>query len=232
MRNVFVTGANRGIGLELVRQLLERGDRVFAACRSPELAPDLNSLQVDYADTLIVLPLDVTNASAIEHAVTMVKGFTQGLDILFNNAGVGGGREALGQIKEADLMETYRVNAVAPLMIAQAMLPLLERGDRPVIVNVTSRMGSVADNSSGGSYAYRASKAALNILNKSLSIDLTGKGIISIVIHPGWVQTDMGGRAAPLLVRESAEGILRVVDALCWENTGSFLDWQGEVIPW
>jgi NAD(P)-dependent dehydrogenase (short-subunit alcohol dehydrogenase family) len=206
MQRVFVTGANRGIGLELVRQMLLRGDRVFATCRQPELATELNRLQENHNGILTVLPLDVANKEAIDHAVSTVRGFADGLDALFNNAGVGGGREPLGQIIENDLVQTYRVNAVAPLMIAQALLPLLEKGDRPAIVNITSRMGSIDDNGSGGYYAYRASKAALNMLNKSLAIDLARNSIISVVIHPGWVQTDMGG--------------------------GKFLDWKGDVIPW
>jgi NAD(P)-dependent dehydrogenase (short-subunit alcohol dehydrogenase family) len=232
MQRVFVTGANRGIGLELVRQMLLRGDRVFATCRQPELATELNRLQENHNGILTVLPLDVANKEAIDHAVSTVRGFADGLDALFNNAGVGGGREPLGQIIENDLVQTYRVNAVAPLMIAQALLPLLEKGDRPAIVNITSRMGSIDDNGSGGYYAYRASKAALNMLNKSLAIDLARNSIISVVIHPGWVQTDMGGQGAPLPVSDSVKGILQVIDTLSRNDTGKFLDWKGDVIPW
>ncbi len=232
MRNLFITGANRGIGLELTRRSLERGDRVFAACRSPENAAQLNHLQERHSDRLLVLPLDVTSGLAITSAVATVQGLSDHLDILFNNAGVAGDESPLGRVEASELLDTYATNAVAPLMIAQACLPLLRRGERPVIANVTSRMGSIADNSSGGYYGYRASKAALNMLNASLALDLAGQGIIAVVLHPGWVRTDMGGSGASLSVEESVVGLLKVVDGLQAADSGRFFAWDGEEIPW
>jgi NAD(P)-dependent dehydrogenase (short-subunit alcohol dehydrogenase family) len=232
MRNLFITGANRGIGLELTRRSLERGDRVFAACRSPENAAQLNYLQERHSDRLLVLPLDVTSGLAITSAVATVQGLSDHLDILFNNAGVAGDESSLGRVEASELLDTYATNAVAPLMIAQACLPLLRRGKRPVIANITSRMGSIADNGSGGYYGYRASKAALNMLNASLALDLADQGIIAVVLHPGWVRTDMGGAGATLSVEQSVEGLLVVVDGLGPEDSGRFLSWEGEEIPW
>ncbi len=232
MRLAFVTGANRGIGLELTRRSLERGDQVFAGCRSPENAAQLNHLQERYGDRLLVLPLDVTSGSAITSAVATVQGFSDHLDVLFNNAGVAGDESPLGQVETSELLDTFATNAVAPLMIAQACLPLLRRGQRPVIANITSRMGSIADNGSGGWYGYRASKAALNMLNASLALDLADQGIIAVVLHPGWVRTDMGGSGATLSVERSVEGLLAVVEGLSPEDSGRFLSWDGEKVPW
>ncbi|MEE9466129.1 MAG: SDR family oxidoreductase [Candidatus Neomarinimicrobiota bacterium] len=232
MQHVFITGANRGIGLGLVRHALDRGNRVFAGCRSPENAGDLNHLHEEHGDRLLVLPLDVTNRAAIEGAVATLQGFTAGLDVLFNNAGVGGDKAPLGRLEPQDLLDIFAINAVAPLMIAQACLPLLQKGGRPVIANITSRMGSIADNGSGGWYSYRASKAALNMINACLALDLSSRGIISVVLHPGWVQTDLGGAGATLPVDQSVSGLWAVVDGLKPGDSGRFLAWDGEEIPW
>lgn len=232
MRQVFVTGANRGIGLGLVRHALDRGDRVFAGCRSPENAGDLNQLQEQHGDRLLVLPLDVTKQAAIESALATLQGFTAGLDVLFNNAGAGGEKAPLGQLESQDLLDTFAINAVAPLMVAQACLPLLLKGERPVIANITSRLGSIADNASGGWYSYRAGKAALNMINACLARDLSSKGVITVVLHPGWVRTDMGGSGATLAIDESVRGLWAVVDGLQPGDNGRFLAWDGEEIPW
>ena len=231
-QRVFITGSNRGIGLELVRQHLESGAQVFAGCRHPELAMELNGLQESAKGSLTVFPLDVTNPNAIASARDMIAGFADGLDILYNNAGIGPKDSPLGSVREEDLVTVFRINAAAPLMVAQAFLPLLRKGKRPVIANITSQMGSIDDNRSGGEYAYRASKAALNMINKSLSVDLAGTGIIPVVIHPGWVKTDMGGRAAPLSVTKSVTGIISVVEDLTDKDSGRFLAWNWKEIPW
>jgi NAD(P)-dependent dehydrogenase (short-subunit alcohol dehydrogenase family) len=232
LQRVFITGSNRGIGLELVRQYLARGAQVFAGCRHPERALELNSLQESPSGSLTVFPLDVTNSNAITAARAMIAGFTDSLDILYNNAGVGSESPSLGSLTGEGLLSVFRINTIAPLMVTQTMLPLLQKGKHPVIANITSRMGSIDDNSSGGDYAYRASKAALNMINKSLSVDLAGTGVIPVVIHPGWVKTDMGGKSAPLSVTESVTGILKVIDGLESADSGRFLAWNGEVIPW
>ncbi len=232
MQRVVITGANRGIGLELVRQYLSRGDRVFAGSRDPKQATELNSLQDKHGDRLTVLALDVTDQAATEKAAATVTGLVDGLDLLMNNAGVGGGEDPFGHITEQNLVDTFRVNAAAPLLMAQALLPLLKKGRRPTIASVTSRMGSIADNGSGGYYAYRASKAALNMLNRSMALDLAQQGIIAVVLHPGWVRTDMGGRGASLSVDESVAGLLEVIDGLSETDGGRFFDWRGKEIPW
>ena len=232
MQRSFITGANRGIGFGLVRHLLARGDRVFAGCRNPEQAYELNALQHEHGDQLSVVPLDVTDPAAVNSAAATLQGLTDGLDLLINNAGVGGGRQNLGGLQPDDLLATLRVNTVGPLLVSQALLPLLKKGRRPAIINITSRMGSVDDNCSGGSYAYRASKAALNMVNKSLAVDLAGAGIIAVVIHPGWVQTDMGGAHARISVDTSVQGMLAVIAGLSASDTGRFLAWDGEEIPW
>ncbi|MEE9162524.1 MAG: SDR family oxidoreductase [Candidatus Neomarinimicrobiota bacterium] len=232
MRRVFITGSSRGIGLGLVRHSLARGDRVFASCRSPEQAFQLNELQQEHGDRLTVLPLDVTDPAAIQSAAATVGGLAEGLDILYNNAGVGGGENDLGHVDGEDLVQTFRVNSVGPLLVSQALLPLLRKGDRPVIAGITSRMGSIDDNGSGGYYAYRASKAALNMVTTSLAVDLSTAGIIAVVLHPGWVRTDMGGKHARISVDKSVKGMLKVVDGLGKGDSGRFLAWDGEEIPW
>ncbi len=232
MRRVFITGSSRGIGLGLVRHSLARGDRVFASCRSPEQAFKLNGLQQEHGDRLTVLPMDVTDPAAIRGAAATVGGLAEGLDILYNNAGVGGGENDLGQVDGEDLVNTFRVNSAGPLLVTQALLPLIRKGDRPVIVGITSRMGSIDDNGSGGYYAYRASKAALNMVTASLAVDLATAGIIAVVLHPGWVRTDMGGKLARISVDKSVKGMLKVVDGLDQDDSGRFLAWDGEEIPW
>ena len=232
MRRVLITGSNRGIGLGLVRHCLERGDRVFATCRQPELALALNRLQEAAGDRLTVLPLDVTRAESITGAAATVNRLAGGLDLLLNNAGVGGADTGLAGLDAASFIDTYRVNVAGPLLVTQACADLLAKGVNPLLISITSRMGSIADNGSGGWYSYRASKAALNMLNASLAIELRPKGIAAVVLHPGWVQTDMGGARATLTVDESVAGLLEVIDSLTLEDSGRFLDWTGQEIPW
>lgn len=230
--NAVVTGANRGIGLELVRQLLARGDHVDACARKPEEATALRALA---APRLRVHPLDVTDAASVRALATAL-GDTP-VDLLFNVAGVyGGAVQSLAQMAEdltlADVTRTYDVNATGALRVAVALLPHVRRGTGKKLVHVTSGMGSIADNGSGGYYAYRMSKAALNMMSRSLAVDLRGEGILSCVINPGWVQTDMGGRSAPTPVADSVRGILATVDAATLADSGEFLNWKGNRYPW
>ncbi|MFC1480656.1 SDR family oxidoreductase [Candidatus Neomarinimicrobiota bacterium] len=232
MARVVITGSNRGIGLELVRQHLQRRDKVYATCRSPELATELNNLQSTYPDALVVLPMDVTSASAINSAASVVNGFEAGLDLLVNNAGVGGDNASFGTIDPTDFSQVITINTLGPLLTTQAFSHLLKGGTRPVVANISSRMGSIADNHSGGYYGYRASKAALNMINCCMSQDLAPHGIISVAIHPGWVKTDMGGASAPLKVNEAVEGIMNVLDGLSPVDNGNFIGWDSSQIPW
>lgn len=219
-----VTGANRGLGLEFTRQLVERGENVIATARQPDAAPQLQALGTR------VEPLDVGDASSVARFIERV-GDTP-IDVLVNNAGTYGGRPALADVDWEDVERTFRINAVGPLRLTQGLLANLRAGRRKLIASVTSRMGSIDDNTSGGSYAYRASKAALNMLNKSLSLDLRRDGFTCIVLHPGWVRTAMGGDGAPVTVEESVAGMLRVMDRVRERDTGSFFDYKGEPIPW
>jgi NAD(P)-dependent dehydrogenase (short-subunit alcohol dehydrogenase family) len=218
---VVVTGANRGIGLELVKQLLARGDDVEAASRSGELevaSPKLRVHRVDVTDDASVAAL----AAAI----------TEPVDIVINNAGMNRPNQRLGALDLAFTAEIYATNAIGPLRVANALLPHVRRGSAKKLVHITSGMGSITDNTSGGSYGYRMSKAALNMMSRSLAVDLRGDGIISFVINPGWVQTDMGGGSAPTPVGDSVRGILARIDEATLETSGSFVNWKGGAYPW
>jgi NAD(P)-dependent dehydrogenase (short-subunit alcohol dehydrogenase family) len=232
---VVVTGANRGIGLELVRQLLARGDHVEACVRDPERATALRELA---GEALRVHRVDVTEPASIAELARTLGDAP--VDLVINDAGVyGGSHQSLGQLARdsspsawADLASTYAVNAIGALRVTVALLPHVRRGTGKKLVHITSGMGSIADNTSGGYYAYRMSKAALNMMSKSLAVDLRGEGILSVVINPGWVQTDMGGVNAPTPVGDSVRGILTQIDAAALEHSGEFLNWKGGRYAW
>lgn len=223
-RDVLLTGANRGIGLEFARQLAARGDRVVATCRNPGTAAELAALDVQMER------LDVADGRSIQGVAELYA--DRSLDLLINNAGVGVGHRPLGELDYEEMETFYRINAVGPLRLAANLLPALRRGTGRTVVSLTSRVGSIQDNTSGGSYAYRASKAALNSINKSLAIDLAEDGFTCVVMHPGWVQTDMGGPNAPLAKEQSVAGMLKVMDGLAREDSGNFFDYTGESLPW
>lgn len=241
MRRVLITGAGRGLGLELSRQCLQRGDRVFAAVRLSGSSDGLGRLRADYPETLTVVPLDVTDPASLETARRSVEEQVDALDLLVNNAGIGhtsrdaGDRRAhtsLGKLDADKMLQVFRVNAIAPVMVTQLFHPLLGRGTHPVVIQITSALGSLSAWSPGGSYSYDASKTALNMLNLHLAEDLRDEGIVAVVIHPGWVRTDMGGSNAPLSAEDSVQGILEVVDGLTIEDAGRFLQWNGTEHPW
>lgn len=220
MKHLVLTGANRGIGLELARHYQAGGWRVTAVCR--ETSPELSVLAVN-----VVAGVDVTDESGIARLATVLEG--QPIDLLINNAGVLC-NETLGAIDPDNLRLQMEVNAFAPLLICQALLPNLARGSK--IANITSRMGSIADNESGGSYGYRASKAALNAFGKSLAIDLKGRGIAVVQLHPGFVKTRMVNFAGLLSAAESAAGLAARIEELTLETSGSFRHCNGEELPW
>lgn len=230
---VVVTGANRGIGLELVRQLQARGDTVEACARNPRHANELLRLAED--ERVTIHPLDVTDPNSVASLAGALG--TAAIDIVFNVAGVyGGPTQSLAQMAQdlalADVHDTFDVNAVGPLRVSVALLPHVRRGTAKKLVHVTSGMGSISDNTSGGYYAYRMSKAALNMMSRSLAVDLRGEGITSVVINPGWVQTAMGGASAPTPVDESVRGILREIDRATLADSGEFLNWRGNRYAW
>jgi NAD(P)-dependent dehydrogenase (short-subunit alcohol dehydrogenase family) len=219
--HVVVTGANRGIGLEFVRQYLSRGDRVTAGCRDPESAAALRALA---GERLAVHACDVSDDARVEAFARAVGDAT--VDLLINNAGVGGEWTSLDALSTASALHTYSVNALGPLRVTRALLPHLLRGPSRRVVHVSSGMGSIGDNTSGGAYAYRMSKAALNMASRSLAVDLRDQGVTSVVINPGWVQTDMGGAGAPVRVEDSVAAMITRFDHLTLADSGRFLDWK------
>jgi NAD(P)-dependent dehydrogenase (short-subunit alcohol dehydrogenase family) len=230
--NLLITGANRGIGLEFVRQYAESGWRIFACCRNPQQAGELQQLAARHANSMTVHTLDVGNSAQIHQLANALD--SEQIDLLINNAGIylHDHADAGDNIDEQALMESYRINSVAPLVMAQAFKQNLARSSYKKIANITSKMGSIADNSSGGAYAYRSSKTALNMLTKSLAIDLAPRGISAIVLHPGWVQTDMGGSNAMISVEQSVTGMRNVIDGIKIEDSGKFYGYDGQEIPW
>jgi NAD(P)-dependent dehydrogenase (short-subunit alcohol dehydrogenase family) len=225
-----ITGASRGIGLEFVHQLLQRGDTVDAGVRSPEGARRLEPLQREAGNRLRIHALDVESDASIRSFAADV--CAAPVDVLINNAGVFGMWCALTDVDYGDLARTFAVNALGPLRVTTALLPALRRGALRKVAHVSSRMGSVAENVEGGAYAYRMSKAALNMGVRTLANDLRPEGFTTVLLHPGWVQTDMGGPQAPLPAPDSVRGMLRIIDGLAAEHTGRFFDYQGAEVPW
>lgn len=238
MQRIFITGAGRGIGLELARQYVRRGDRVLAGCRSLERAPALRDLLAQHGGALSVIPLEVTDTNAIVAAVRQAGKEVDGLDVLINNAAINpGDAQSMGPdgqpiLDAAQATEVLRVNAVAPVVVAQSFLALLRRGANPRVVNISSGAGSLARKTEGGDYAYPASKAALNMMTRVLAGNLRSEGVTAVMINPGWVKTDMGGPNARLEPVESARGLLAVIDGLTPGDSGRFLSYDGSELPW
>lgn len=217
---VVITGANRGVGLALAEQYHQAGWRVIGVCRE-------SSDALEAAAERVIEGIDVTQAESVAALANALQGET--LDILINNAGLLQD-ESLGSLDFDSIREQMEINAYAPLRVVEALLPTLRKGSK--IANVTSRMGSIADNDSGGRYGYRASKAALNAFGKSLAMDLKPQGIAVAQLHPGYVQTRMvnfGGLISP---QEAALGIAARIEALTLENSGGFWHSNGESLPW
>lgn len=230
MANILITGSNRGIGLEFVSQYLDRGDTVFASCRDPRGADRLRALQTDDA-RLSVIELDVSNPDSFVDFAASLGG--QAIDVFINNAGVYGPRSAgFGEISAQDWLSVLQINTIAPLLLTQALIANIKRGNEGKLVYVTSKMGSIADNTSGASYIYRTSKTALNQVVKSLSADLAADGLTAVVVHPGWVQTDMGGPNALINAQTSVRGMISVIDGITRSDSGRFLNYDGIAIPW
>jgi NAD(P)-dependent dehydrogenase (short-subunit alcohol dehydrogenase family) len=227
---MLVTGANRGIGLALVRKFADKGWRVIAACRRPEAAEELRKLASSNGNIQIE-QLDVTDGKQISELAGRLQEET--IDILFNNAGVGGGDgQGYQGIDESLWLETFRINTMAPLRMVEAFIHPVASSGRRIIATMGSIMGSIGGNNSGGYYVYRTSKAAVHMIMKNLAIDLQDRGIIAVVFHPGWVHTEMGGTGAPLSPERSADGLYRVLMSLKTEDNGKFLDYLGRELPW
>jgi len=226
----LVTGASRGLGLEMTRQLLVRGDRVAAACRHPGRALALTRLAGEHPGRLHVLPLDLTEPRSIAEVAREVGALDLDIDLLVNNAGVLIEGERFGAIESKSLRESFSVNAEGALLLTQALNAQLADGAK--VVNLSSTLGSIARTDSLYSPSYSISKAALNMATRLLSIALNERGIIVVALSPGWVQTDMGGSGATLKPDVSITSMLRVIDHLKASDNGRFLTQNGETIPW
>jgi len=230
MPSVLITGAGRGLGLEFVRQYAAEGWNVLACCRNPAAAAELSQLAAPPGASITIHALDVARPEQIGALAAELA--TGSLDLLINNAGVYPVRADLGTLVYDAWVEGTEVNTLGPVRMTEALLGPLSRGDGAKVVNITSKMGSIADNSSGGSYGYRASKAALNMASVCLAHDLRPRGIVVLILHPGWVETDMGGAGAPVSVEESVGGMRRVIAESSLEDSGKFLAFDGEEVPW
>ena len=229
---VLVTGANRGLGLEFTRQLLNRGEHVIAACRRPGRALKLTELAAAHPGHLNVVPLDVSNERSIGELAREDGALTGALDILINNAGMLISGERFGEIAAKSLEETFAANVVGPLLVAQALAPLLSKGKNAKVMNLSSGLGSIASTKTFGTPSYSISKAALNMATRQLSAALHDAGVAVISIHPGWVRTDMGGASAALSPAESVTGMLSVLDKITLRDTGRFFDHKGDAMRW
>jgi len=227
MPTCLITGANRGIGLEFVRQYAANGWSVIATCRRPTQAEELKGC----AGSIEVHPLDVTDFAQIESLASSLKG--KSIDLLINNAGVYGPRSLpYDKVDYGAWAEVMRTNAMAPLKVSTAFAGHVAKSSKKLIVAISSKMGSIADNSSGGSYIYRSSKAALNSVMRSLAIDLREKGVTVVVIHPGWVRTDMGGADALIDPLESVAGMCELIGTLKKDLSGRFFAFDKSEVPW
>lgn len=229
MPQLLITGANRGIGLALTQVYLAAGWDVLACCRDPETADELLDL-VNEFQGLEMFALDVTDYEAVADLAAELEG--RGLDLLLNNAGYYGPKGLLlGQLPVDEWRTVFEVNSIAPCKLAEAFLPHLIQA-KGIIANISSKVGSMADNQSGGGYLYRSSKAALNSITKSLALDLADVGVKAVALHPGWVQTSMGGPNALIDVDTSAAGMKQLLDNLSQAQSGGFYDYCGNSIPW
>jgi NAD(P)-dependent dehydrogenase (short-subunit alcohol dehydrogenase family) len=231
MPTVLVTGVNRGLGLEFARQYAGDEWQVYATCREPDAAKELQQLASRSGGRIRVLKLDVTDTASVRAAAAELK--DEPIDLLLNNAGVGSPRnQKLGSLDYTAWARVLDANTLGPMRVVEAFLENVATSNKKQIVTITSAMGSIGDNASGGSYAYRSSKAAVNIVVKSLSIDLAPRGITCVVMHPGWVRTDMGGPDGKLSPTESIQSLRSVIAKLRPEDSGRFLNYDGKTYPW
>jgi NAD(P)-dependent dehydrogenase (short-subunit alcohol dehydrogenase family) len=230
-RVVFVSGANRGIGLELVRQFAENSAIVFAGYRVKSRALGLFQL-AGKNDRLLPVKVDITNEDDVKALAKTIKEKAGRLDLLINNAGISlKYYDNLAAINLDDLMDNFRVNVGGTHLVVKHLYPLVKKGNEKKIINISSTMGSI-EKSSGGSTPYRVSKAALNMLTKNQAIEYGQDSVIVVAVHPGWVRTDMGGSNAHLSPEESVTGMLQVIETLTRDNSGELWSYAGNKIPY
>lgn len=230
MPTILLTGANRGLGLEFVRQYAAEGWRVHACCRNPAAASELAAVEGD----VVIHALDVADLDA---TAALAGSIDEPIDVLLANAGIYGNgpdgkNQTFGALDYAHWVKTLQVNTLAPLRLAECFIEHVVKGEQKRILAVTSKMGSIADNTSGGAYLYRSSKAGLNAAFRSLAHDLAGRAISVAVMHPGWVQTDMGGTSAPMTIPDSVRGMRGVIASLDATGSGRFFLHDGSELPW
>ncbi|XP_052130469.1 C-factor [Frankliniella occidentalis] len=248
MSSVFITGSNRGIGLEIVKQLLAHANppaTLFATCRNPDSATELQALAKKYSN-LKIMKLDVLDFDSYEGVAKTISEIVgnKGLNVLINNAGIIRGRKgSLSLVNAQDMIDVYCTNTVAPILLIKALRPLLKQAaevnksspvgwSRAAIINISSGLGSVSSNDFGGMFEYRESKAALNMAARSTAFELGPENIVVLSVNPGWVQTDMGTRAADLKVEDSVRSMLNLFYNLKPENHNTFVQWEGKTLPW
>lgn len=227
---ILITGSNRGIGLELTHQYARAGWRVLASCRTPDSAVQLQQLQHQFSN-ISLHSLDIGNPKQITALAQELR--NQPIDILMNNAGIYGPTDVrFGHTDEERWLECFRINSIAPLKVMEAFVEHVSASQRKTIACLSSKMGSMGDNGSGGGYIYRSSKAALNAALKSASIDLAPRNIKVAILHPGWVRTDMGGPNAEITVEQCAARLRNTLDTIDLNSSGQFIDIDGSLIPW
>ena len=236
MQHIVVTGSNRGIGLAIVKDYLQRGDvHVFATCRTPSSADELQQLQSNNPDALTIVELDVNDGTSINNAVDTVRAKTDKLDALINNAGIypkDANSQNFGDLEAEPIANVLAVNSIAPALVTQAFVPLLKAGNNPRVVVVSSQMGSIERTGGTSGFSYRMSKAAVNMAVKVMSNALKSDGVTVITTHPGHVATDMGGSSAPVTPEQSAAGLVDLTEKLTIAQTGQFFDYTGTPMPW
>lgn len=231
MPTLLITGANRGLGLEFTKQYAAAGWRVLACCRVPEEADALQALANAAHGQVTLHMLDVADLSAIDELAQQLRGTP--FDLIINNAGIYPDRNSgFGYIDYDAWMMAFLVNSMAPLKIIEAFISNLDAGAGKTVATVSSKMGSLDDNTSGGCYLYRSTKAAVNMVMKSLSLDLASRGIRAVILHPGWVQTDMGGPNALIDAETSVAGMRKVLDQATADDSGRFISYDGTEIAW
>jgi NAD(P)-dependent dehydrogenase (short-subunit alcohol dehydrogenase family) len=231
MPSVLITGANRGLGFEFARQYLADSWRVFATCRDPVAADQLQHLAKSSGGELTIVEMDVTDSARVREAAAQINDVA--IDVIINSAGItGASGQRPGHIDYDSWARVLNVNTMGPLRVLEAFVDHIASGERKLAVSITSGMGSLADNTSGGSIAYRSSKAALNMVMRSAAIDLAPRGIACVLINPGWVKTDMGGPSATLTPQESVTAMLRLIEKLGPAQSGKFFHYDGSEYPW
>jgi NAD(P)-dependent dehydrogenase (short-subunit alcohol dehydrogenase family) len=230
MTTILITGSNRGIGLEFVRQYAREGANIIACCREPAKAKELRSIADASGGKVRVMDLDVSSADSIAALTHDLNGTP--IDILINNAGISGpGQQGSDKIDPEGWLETFRVNTVGPVLVAQALHENLQKGREKKLVAITSMMGST-ENHGGGMYAYRSSKAALNNAMRGLAREWAQDGMAVGILHPGWVRTDMGGKNAAVAPEDSVSGLRRQIENLNLKSSGRYVDYAGEALAW